>query len=106
MYTFSQFISKLAERNLSPYHKQALARAHKGNRQSASTKEKISKSMAGKSNFSGKKHSQDAKNRIGIKRGDYDPIQGKSWIVNAKNQTYRKYHTPQGFKTHKRIYSK
>lgn len=106
MPTFKEFITLIRERSMSPYHKQAIARARRGDRHSSETKAKISKSMAGKKNHKGKKHSEGAKDRISIGRGSYDPIQGKSWIVNRRNKTYRRYHAPIGFKQHQRKFDK
>ena len=108
MLSFKEFITveidSIDERSMSPYHKQAIARAHRGNKHSNETKAKIGKSMAGKKNHQGKKHSEGSKDRISIARGSYDPIQGKSWIVNRSDKTYRRYHAPIGFKQHKRKY--
>ena len=87
-------------------HKAAIAHAHRGTHQSPETKKKISKSLSGqKSNHSGKKHDDEAKNRISNARGHYDPIKGKSWVVNADDKTYRKDNAPQGFKKHKRKFN-
>jgi hypothetical protein len=54
--------------------------------------------MAGKSNHEGKKHTRLAKSRISIKRGDYDPIGDKRWIVNINGKTYRRKKAPEGYK--------
>jgi len=94
------------QERMSGLHKAAIALAHRGTRQSPETKKKISKSLSGqKSNHSGKKHDNDAKNRIANDRGHYDPIKGKSWVVNADDKTYRKDHAPQGYKKHKRKFN-
>lgn len=95
----------VSERAMSPYHKEKIAFAHRGNKQSASTKKKISKSMAGKSNFKGKKHTAHAKDVIGAKRGSDDRIRGRRWIVNSSNKTYRRYHAPGGYKIGRRKFS-
>ena len=80
-------------------HKAAIASARRGSRHSPETKKKISKALSGeKSNHSGKKHDDEAKNRISNARGHYDPIKGKSWVVNSSD-------APEGFKKHKRKYS-
>ena len=104
MLSFKQFvIVPLDERKMSPYHRQALARAHRGNRQSSVVKAKISRSMKGNTNREGTKQDTAARNRISIKRGDYDPIRGKSWIKSRyTGKTERKYHAPAGFKIHER----
>lgn len=94
----------LSEYRMTNPHKQAIARAHRGSRHSFNTKSKISKSMKGKQNFLGKHHNHHAKDVIGAKRGQRDPIKGKAWIVNRDGKTYRRYHAPPGFKTHKRVY--
>lgn len=87
---------------MSTYHKEKIAFAHRGNRQSAVTKAKISKSMKGKSNFEGKHHTDHAKDVIGAKRGSDDRIKGRRWIVNSSGKTYRRYHAPGDFKLGKR----
>ena len=90
---------------LSPSHKAAIARGHQGNHQSPSTKEKISKSMQGKSNFQGKKHTAASKDDIRHERGHDNRIGGRAWIVNRKNKTYRRFSNPDGYKIHKRKFS-
>ena len=90
---------------LSSLHKAAIAQAHRGNHQSPSTKEKISKSMQGKSNFQGKKHTTASKDDIRHERGHDDRIGGRAWIVNRKNKTYRRFSNPDGYKIHKRRFS-
>ena len=87
-------------------HKAAIASARRGSRHSPETKKKISKALSGeKSNHSGKTHDDEAKNRISNARGHYDPIKGKSWVVNSSDKTYRKDNAPEGFKKHKRKFS-
>lgn len=76
------------------YTKEKIAAGHRGNRQSAETKRKIARSMAGKSNFEGKKHSVASKDRIRHKRGHDDRVEGRRWIVNAGGKTYRRYKKP------------
>lgn len=98
-------LAVLNERTMSPYHKEKIASAHRGNRQSASTKKKISRSMAGKSNFAGKKHSDHARDVIGAKRGSDDRIRGRRWIVNSSGKTYRRYHAPGGYKVGRRKFN-
>lgn len=86
---------ELLERIMSPAHKAAIGRAHKGNSHSAETRRKIARSMAGKANHAGKKHSGLAKERISSARGHYDPIKGKKWIVRkASGKTFRKKSVP------------
>ena len=93
------------QEKMSGLHKAAIASAHRGTHQSPDTKKKISKSLSGeRSNHSGKKHDDEAKNRISNARGHYDPIKGKAWVVNSDNTTYRKDNAPQGYKLHKRKY--
>ena len=99
-------IESLIERRMSGVHKNHIALAHRGTRQSAETKAKISKSLAGReSNHSGKKHTAGAKNLIGTARGHADRIQGRRWIVNSKEKTYRRKSAPDGFKVGKRQYN-
>lgn len=95
----------LKEYSMTPSHKEKIASARRGDKHSSATKNKIAKSMAGKANHKGKKHTDIAKARISVKRGDYDPIKGKSWIVNSKEKTYRRYSAPDGYKLGKRVYS-
>lgn len=97
-------LASLDERSMSPYHKEKIAAAHRGNRQSAQTKKKISRSMEGKSNFEGKKHTDHARDVIGAKRGSDDRIRGRRWIVNRADKTYRRYHAPGGYKIGRRKY--
>jgi len=86
---------ELLERSMSPSHKAAIGRAHKGNSHSPETRRKIARSMAGKANHAGKKHTGLAKERISSARGHYDPIKGKKWIVTrASGKTYRKKGLP------------
>jgi hypothetical protein len=93
------------QEKMSGLHKAAIASAHRGTHQSPDTKKKISKSLSGKkSNHSGKVHDDEAKNRISNSRGHYDPIKGKSWVVNSGDKTYRKDSAPEGYKLHKRKY--
>lgn len=105
MDTITNYINSLLEYDMTPYHKAAIARAHRGNRQTSVTKKKISKSMEGKTNHKGKTHSKEARDRISAKRGQYDPIEGKRWIVSRSNKTYRRYKAPEGFKLGKRKYN-
>jgi hypothetical protein len=74
--------------------REKIAAAHRGNRQSAATKKKISRSMAGQSNFEGKKHSTASRDRIRHKRGHDDRIEGRRWIVNPTGETYRRFKKP------------
>lgn len=94
------------KKRLSGTHKNHIALAHRGSKQSAHTKAKISSSLAGReSNHKGKKQSTSARNDIANARGTRDPIGNKAWVVNRDNKTYRKERTPVGFKAHKRTYS-
>ena len=80
---------------MTPAHRSALAKAHKGKSQSSATKKKISKTMAGTSNFAGHKHGRLGKERIGVARGHDDRIQGRKWIVKrVSGKTYRKHGLP------------
>jgi len=94
----------LLEKTLSSTHKQAIAQAHHGSHMDASTKAKISRSMAGKSNFAGKKHSTAEKDKIRHSRGHDDRIRGARWIVNRSDKTYRRHSAPNGFKVGQRKY--
>jgi len=91
---------------MSGIHKFAIAQAHRGSHMDPKTKAKISKTMAGHSNFQGKKHSTDEKDRIRHARGHDDRIQGKRWIVNAGEKTYRRISAPNGFKVGQRNWVK
>ena len=97
MIRFKEFILEMDE-----HHKSAIARAHRGKRQSKSTRSKIASSMSGKQNRLGTEQSRAARDRISVKRGDYNPIGNKGWIVNSKGKTFRKQFAPNGFKLHKR----
>lgn len=86
---------ELLEYKMSPAHKAAIGRAHRGDKHSSETRRKIARSMAGKANHAGKKHSGLAKERISSARGHYDPIKGKKWIVTRSNgKTFRKPNVP------------
>lgn len=91
-------------KKLSQAHKEAIARYRRGRRHKPATKAKISKELEGTSNFEGKKHTRTAKTRISIKRGSYDPIKEKRWIVNSTNKTYRRYSAPSGYKLGRRTF--
>ena len=86
-------------------HKAAIAQARRGRHQSASTKAKISKSMAGKTNHAGSTHTEKSKDRIRHKRGHDDRIDGKRWIVNSRDKTYRRNNAPEGFKIGQRKFA-
>lgn len=85
----------LKEYSMTPAHKDALAKAHRGKRLSSETKKKISKTMAGTSNFAGHKHKKLDKERIGVARGHDDRIQGRKWIVKrVGGKTFRRHGLP------------
>ena len=76
-------------------HRIKLSAAKRGKTRPTSVKRKISKSMAGTSNFAGKEHSSKGKQNISDGRGNYDPIKGKKWYVRkADSKTYRKNRNP------------
>ena len=76
-------------------HRIKLSAAKRGRTRPTSVKRKISKSMAGTSNFAGKEHSSQGKQKISDGRGNYDPIKGKKWYVRkADSKTYRKNSNP------------
>jgi len=76
-------------------HRIKLSVAKKGKPRPSSVRRKISKSMAGKSNFAGKEHTSKGKQNISDGRGDYDPIKGKKWYVTkSSGKTYRKNRNP------------
>lgn len=74
--------------------KEKIAAGHRGNRQSAETKRKISRSMAGKSNFQGKEHTTASRDRIRHKRGHDDRVDGRKWIVAPGGKTFRRFKKP------------
>lgn len=80
--------------HMDQFTKEKIAAGHRGNRQSITTRRKIARSMAGKSNFAGKEHSVASKDRIRHKRGHDDRVQGRRWIVNPTGKTYRRYKKP------------
>lgn len=80
------------ERRFDAAHKKALSRGQKGHEVSDQTREKISRKMAGKSNFKGKQHTERAKQAIGDSRGHDDRIDGKKWKLNKHtDKTSREY---------------
>ena len=61
------------------------------------TKQKISKTMQGTSNFAGQEHSIGSKAKISIGRGNRNPIGTKKWFVhNDTAKTLRKTQNPGG----------
>lgn len=61
------------------------------------TKQKISASMQGTSNFAGKEHSIGSKARISAGRGKRNPIGQKKWFVHGDSgKTHRKTQNPGG----------
>lgn len=76
------------------YTREKIAAAHRGKKQSFSTKRKIARTMAGKSNFEGQSHSTASKDRIRHKRGHDDRVDGRRWIVAPGGKTYRRYKKP------------
>jgi hypothetical protein len=95
MYTFLEYTMTAA-------HKRKIADAHSHSTHTPATKRKIAKSMAGKKNHQGKRHNETAKRKISLGRGERDPIQGRHWIVNLNNKTYRRHSTPIGWQPHRR----
>ena len=59
----------------------------------ASVRNKISRTMKGKSNFEGKTHDRSEKKKIADARGHDDRVDGRKWIVNKitgkTNRAYR-----------------
>ena len=72
-------------------HRSRIAAAHRGLHHSSSTKSKISSSMAGSSNFAGKKHTDDSKEKIQDAGGHDDRVQGRKWRVRRDGKTSRVY---------------
>ncbi len=94
------------EYTMTAAHKKKIADAHNLSTHTPATKRKIAKSMAGKKNHAGKTHSETSKRKISLGRGERDPIQGRHWIVNINNKTYRKHSTPIGWQPHRRRYKR
>jgi hypothetical protein len=99
MISFKEYLTELQLNEISASHRAALSRSHKGNKLSSATKKKISRSMGGKSNFEGKHHTKQSKDRIRHKRGHDDRVKGARWVVNRSGKTARKHATPQGYRT-------
>ena len=61
------------------------------------TRQKISQTMKGTSNFAGQTHSIGSKAKISDRRGHYDPIRTKKWFVHHDTgQTVRRTQHPGG----------
>lgn len=102
----SRTMQTFLEYTMTADHKKKIADAHSHTTHTPATKRKIAKSMAGKKNHEGKTHSETAKRKISLGRGERDPIQGRHWIVNINNKTYRKHSTPIGWQPHRRHYKR
>ena len=80
------------EKRFDDKHRKALSAALRGHSVSSKTRSKISKKMAGKSNFAGKQHTETSKQHIGDARGHDDRIDGKKWKINRQtDKTSREY---------------
>ncbi len=61
------------------------------------TRQKISQTMKGTSNFQGQTHSIGSKAKISDRRGHYDPIRTKKWFVHDDSgKTVRRTQHPGG----------
>ena len=95
MLSFKDYCNGLYEERFDASHRDKLAKAKRGKRLSSATKDKISDTMKGTSNFAGKKHTKADKVKIQLSRGHDDRIDGRKWIVKkGDGNTYRKYSLP------------
>lgn len=67
---------------LSTETKKKMAKAKKGKKWDQATKDKISATMKGKSNFQGKKHSEASKRKTSMSMLGKQQTKGKTWIYN------------------------
>ena len=76
-----------------------LGKGKRGKARPPSVRRKISRAMAGQSNFEGEKHSYSSKQKIADRRGHDDRVDGRRWIKNkSSGQTFRKYSKPDNYK--------
>ena len=99
MLSFKQFSNalseSLSEARFDASHRDKLSKAKRGKRLSSATKDKISNTMKGTSNFEGQKHTKADKVKIQLSRGHDDRVDGRKWIVKkSEGKTYRKYSLP------------
>ena len=67
---------------LSTETKKKMAKAKKGKKWDQATKDKISATMKGKSNFEGKKHTEASKRKTSASMKGKQQVKGKTWIYN------------------------
>jgi hypothetical protein len=95
MLSFKDYYNALNEKRFDASHRDKLAKAKRGKRLSSATRDKISDTMKGTSNFAGKKHTKADKVKIKLSRGHDDRVDGRKWIVKkGDGNTYRKYSLP------------
>ena len=71
------------------------------------TRQKISQTMKGTSNFAGQQHSTGSKAKISDRRGHYNPIRQKKWFVHHDSgQTVRRTQHPGGLYKKGRVESR
>ena len=95
MLSFKDFNKVVYEERFDASHRDKLAKAKRGKSLSSATKDKISDTMKGTSNFAGKKHTKADKVKIQLSRGHDDRVDGRKWMVKkGDGNTYRKYSLP------------
>lgn len=76
-----------------------LGKGKRGKTRPPHVRRKISRSMAGQSNFEGEKHTTASKQKIADTRGHDDRVDGRKWIENkTSGKTYRRYTKPDNYR--------
>lgn len=76
-----------------------LGKGKRGKARPPHVRRKISRSMAGKSNFEGETHTTKSKQKIADSRGHDDRVDGRHWIKSkTSSKTYRRYTKPDNYR--------
>lgn len=82
-YSFVEWF-KAVKSHMSDEVKQKISEARKGKPQSEATKLKISESCKGRSNFQGKKHTAETKNKMAEKKLGNQHVKDSYWAYDSK----------------------
>jgi len=82
-YSFVEWY-QAAKRQMTAENKQKISDAKKGKLQSEATKLKISQSCKGRSNFQGKKHTAETKNKMAEKKLGNQHVKDSYWAYDSK----------------------
>ena len=87
---------------LSTETKKKMSKAKKGKKWDQATKDKISATMKGKSNFEGKRHSEESKRKTSLAVRNNQKVKGTFWIYNPTLNIERRIRSvneiPEGFR--------